>query len=385
MGAVFALFSAWYFWIPKITGLSYNTTLGKVHFVILFIGVNLTFFPQHFLGLQGMPRRISDYPDAFAGWNFVSSFGSILSVVATWLFLYIVYIQLTIANVTSKYPWLTPQFYSDLFQTLFNRNFNSIEWSLNSPPKPHAFVSLPLQSMCFNKVVKINYYLIFSFFCSMWNNITLIMLNIKIIFYGNIYNIFKIYTIFVQVTFVVSILVFQLQVCLAYISLDGFLFNYYAELAFGNIMLFNGSEGDSPQDLHNTAGSGNSAEPGGGGSGDSGTSIASAKATIDAGSGEGENDDVSSLNSCDCCRGNQERCNCDCSSSKMEDLEELTHQIDTGCCNCGTALYHKWCTECECVFCQQCDSQEDFVEPDEAIKNKVEQWRGKVSEALNRP
>jgi cytochrome c oxidase subunit 1 len=68
MGAVFALFSAWYFWIPKITGLSYNTMLGKVHFVILFIGVNLTFFPQHFLGLQGMPRRISDYPDAFAGW-----------------------------------------------------------------------------------------------------------------------------------------------------------------------------------------------------------------------------------------------------------------------------------------------------------------------------
>ena len=164
MGAVFALFSAWYFWIPKITGLSYNTTLGKVHFVILFIGVNLTFFPQHFLGLQGMPRRISDYPDAFAGWNFVSSFGSIVSVVATWLFLYIVYIQLTIGNVTSKYPWLTPQFYSDLFQTLFNRNFNSLEWSLNSPPKPHAFVSLPLQSSLFGRIVKRNSCLIYYFF-----------------------------------------------------------------------------------------------------------------------------------------------------------------------------------------------------------------------------
>ena len=151
MGAVFALFSAWYFWIPKITGLSYNIMLGKVHFIILFIGVNLTFFPQHFLGLQGMPRRISDYPDAFAGWNFVSSFGSIVSVVATWLFLYIVYIQLTIADATSKYPWLTPQFFSDLFQTLFNRNYNSLEWSLNSPPKPHAFVSLPLQSFIIKK------------------------------------------------------------------------------------------------------------------------------------------------------------------------------------------------------------------------------------------
>jgi len=150
MGAVFALFSAWYFWIPKITGLSYNTTLGKVHFVILFIGVNLTFFPQHFLGLQGMPRRISDYPDAFAGWNFVSSFGSIISVIATFLFLYIVYVQLVEGAATSRYPWLTPQYFSDLFQTLFNRNYNSLEWSLNSPPKPHAFVSLPKQSaICF--------------------------------------------------------------------------------------------------------------------------------------------------------------------------------------------------------------------------------------------
>ena len=146
MGAVFALFSAWYFWIPKITGLSYNLMLGKVHFVLLFIGVNVTFFPQHFLGLQGMPRRISDYPDAFAGWNIVSSFGSIISVVATWLFLYIVYVQLVEGNATSRYPWLTPQYFSDLFQTLFNRNYNSLEWSLNSPPKPHAFVSLPLQS-----------------------------------------------------------------------------------------------------------------------------------------------------------------------------------------------------------------------------------------------
>jgi cytochrome c oxidase subunit 1 len=146
MGAVFALFSAWYFWIPKITGLSYNMMLGKVHFLILFAGVNITFFPQHFLGLQGMPRRISDYPDAFSGWNFVSSFGSIVSVVATWLFLYIVYVQLIEGEATQRYPWLTPQFFSDLFQSLFTRNYNSLEWSLNSPPKPHAFVNLPLQS-----------------------------------------------------------------------------------------------------------------------------------------------------------------------------------------------------------------------------------------------
>ena len=147
LGAVFALFSAWYYWIPKITGLNYNLLLGKVHFMILFIGVNVTFFPQHFLGLQGMPRRISDYPDAFAGWNLVSSFGSILSVIATVLFLHIIYMQLVEGDVTSRYPWLIPEFYSDLFQTLFNRNYVSLEWALDSPPKPHAFVSLPIQSV----------------------------------------------------------------------------------------------------------------------------------------------------------------------------------------------------------------------------------------------
>nr|YP_010317356.1 cytochrome c oxidase subunit 1 [Ciborinia camelliae]UNB14681.1 cytochrome c oxidase subunit 1 [Ciborinia camelliae] len=146
MGAVFALYSAWYYWIPKILGLDYNPVLGKVHFWVLFIGVNVTFFPQHFLGLQGMPRRISDYPDAFAGWNLISSFGSIISVVATGLFLYIVYVQLVEGKATTRYPWLTPQFYSDSLQTLLNRSSNSLEWSLTSPPKPHAFVSLPLQS-----------------------------------------------------------------------------------------------------------------------------------------------------------------------------------------------------------------------------------------------
>lgn len=147
LGAVFALFSAWYYWIPKIIGLNYNLLFGKAHFMILFIGVNVTFFPQHFLGLQGMPRRISDYADAFAGWNLVSSFGSIISVIATVLFLHIIYMQLVEGDVTSKYPWLIPDFHSDLFQTLFNRNFVSLEWALDSPPKLHAFVSLPIQSV----------------------------------------------------------------------------------------------------------------------------------------------------------------------------------------------------------------------------------------------
>ena len=153
MGAVFALYSAWYFWIPKITGLIYNMLLGKVHFLILFIGVNVTFFPQHFLGLQGMPRRISDYPDAFAGWNLVSSIGSIISAVASTLFLKILNLQLVYAKASSRYPWLAPQYYTDIFQILSSRNYNSLEWSLISPPKPHAFVSLPLQSNILSTVL----------------------------------------------------------------------------------------------------------------------------------------------------------------------------------------------------------------------------------------
>ncbi len=146
MGAVFALYSAWYFWIPKILGLDYETIWGKFHFWILFIGVNVTFFPQHFLGLQGMPRRISDYPDAFHGWNLVSSIGAILSVVATWLFLYTVYLQLINGKIASRYPWLRADYATDSLQAILNRTYISLEWCLNSPPKLHAFVSLPVQS-----------------------------------------------------------------------------------------------------------------------------------------------------------------------------------------------------------------------------------------------
>jgi len=93
-----------------------------------------------------MPRRISDYPDAFAGWNLISSFGSIISVVATVVFLYILYVQLVEGKAVARYPWYTPQFYTDLLQGLLNRAYNSLEWCLSNPPKPHSFVSLPLQS-----------------------------------------------------------------------------------------------------------------------------------------------------------------------------------------------------------------------------------------------
>ena len=146
MGAVFALFSGWYFWIIKMLGLTYSLSLSIVHFWVLFIGVNVTFFPQHFLGLQGMPRRISDYADAYTGWNMVSSFGSILSVVATGIFLNVVRKQLVHGKQALDYIVSTLGHYTDLVQSVLNRASGSLEWSLDSPPKPHAFTSLPLQS-----------------------------------------------------------------------------------------------------------------------------------------------------------------------------------------------------------------------------------------------
>jgi cytochrome c oxidase subunit 1 len=95
MGVVFGIFSGFYYWFSKMTGLKYPEVLGQIHFWIFFIGVNLTFFPMHFLGLAGMPRRVPDYPDAFAGWNAVASFGSYISAFSVLLFFYIIYITLT--------------------------------------------------------------------------------------------------------------------------------------------------------------------------------------------------------------------------------------------------------------------------------------------------
>lgn len=147
MGAVFALFAGFYYWAPKIIGRTYNEFLGKVHFWTLFVGVNLTFFPQHFLGLAGMPRRIPDYPDAFAGWNAISSFGSLISVVATVLFGYIIYDIFVNGKEVNNNPWAIPAYFTSLSQYETEvESANTLEWSLASPIPFHAFNMLPVQS-----------------------------------------------------------------------------------------------------------------------------------------------------------------------------------------------------------------------------------------------
>ena len=105
MGAVFAIFGGFYYWIEKIVGLKYNQLLGNLHFSLFFAGVNITFFPLHFLGLSGMPRRITDFPDYYEGWNQISSFGSTISVVATFIFFFVIFDLFVYGKVGTKAPY----------------------------------------------------------------------------------------------------------------------------------------------------------------------------------------------------------------------------------------------------------------------------------------
>ncbi len=129
LGAVFAIFAGWYYWFPKMFGYMYSESVGKLHFWTTFIGVNLVFFPQHFLGLSGMPRRYVDYPDAFAGWNLVSSLGSYISGFAVLIFIYGV-VQAFLRKVPAgDNPW--------------GVGATTLEWTLSSPPPFHQFEILP--------------------------------------------------------------------------------------------------------------------------------------------------------------------------------------------------------------------------------------------------
>ncbi|MBB5538675.1 cytochrome c oxidase subunit I [Rhizobium giardinii] len=129
LGAVFAIFAAWYYWFPKMTGYMYSEFLGKLHFWVMFVGVNLVFFPQHFLGLAGMPRRYIDYPDAYAGWNMVSSYGSYISAVGVLIFLFCVFEAFAKKRVAGDNPW--------------GEGANTLEWQLTSPPPFHQWEQLP--------------------------------------------------------------------------------------------------------------------------------------------------------------------------------------------------------------------------------------------------
>ena len=130
LGAVFGIFAGIYYWLGKMSGRQYPEWAGKLHFWTTFIGVNLTFFPQHFLGAAGMPRRYIDYPDAYAGWNMVSSIGSYISFASSIFFVVmIIYVIWFSRRQAAENPW--------------GEGATTLEWTLSSPPPFHTFEELP--------------------------------------------------------------------------------------------------------------------------------------------------------------------------------------------------------------------------------------------------
>src|SRR5262245_31332719 len=129
LGAVFTIFAGWYYWFPKITGYMYSDTIGKWHFWVTFVGVNMIFFPQHFLGLAGMPRRIVDYPEAFHHWNYISSIGSYISGFGLLIFFYGMIVAFVRKEKAANNPW--------------GPGATTLEWTLSSPPPFHQFEVLP--------------------------------------------------------------------------------------------------------------------------------------------------------------------------------------------------------------------------------------------------
>jgi len=192
MGAVFAIFAGFYYWFGKITGYLYSENLGKTHFWVMFVGVNLTFFPMHVLGISGMPRRIPDYPDMYAKLNYICSLGSLISFFGVLLWFYIIYEAYDAQEKCPKNPWifhmaypalltklvsvlsyiarsksigpiaskthsflktdlcrnelLLSKFYNKKFKikyTILNYKVDTLEWVLDSPPKLHTFTTGP--------------------------------------------------------------------------------------------------------------------------------------------------------------------------------------------------------------------------------------------------
>ena len=129
LGAIFSIFAGFYYWFEKVTGVKYNELLGKLHFWVFFIGTNIIFFPQHFLGLQGMPRRYVDYPQAFAFWNKVSSVGYVIMAVSMGIFLILLIEAALRRRKGQANPW--------------GEGATTLEWTLSSPPPFHQFNELP--------------------------------------------------------------------------------------------------------------------------------------------------------------------------------------------------------------------------------------------------
>ncbi|MCI4663571.1 MAG: cytochrome c oxidase subunit I [Neomegalonema sp.] len=129
LGAVYGIFAGIYYWFSKMSGREYPEWAGKVHFWLMFIGSNITFFPQHFVGLQGMPRRILDYPEQFAYWNYISSIGAFIAAASMVWFFGVILWSLYAGRRTVSNPW--------------GEHADTLEWTLPSPPPEHTFETLP--------------------------------------------------------------------------------------------------------------------------------------------------------------------------------------------------------------------------------------------------
>ncbi len=130
LGALFAAFAAFYYWLPKMSGRMYSEWMGKVQFWLMFVGANVTFFPQHFLGMAGMPRRIPDYPDAYEGWNYISSIGSYISFAGAIFFVVVVIHALFFGKKAAANPW--------------GEGADTLEWTIPSPAPFHTFEKQPV-------------------------------------------------------------------------------------------------------------------------------------------------------------------------------------------------------------------------------------------------
>jgi cytochrome c oxidase subunit 1 len=129
LGAVFSLFAGWYYWFGKMWGKMYNEMLGQLHFWLFFVGVNILFFPMHFLGLQGMQRRVPDYADAYAGWNYVATIGAVLVAASMAIFFLNIFWSLLAGRKAADNYW--------------GEGATTLEWTLSSPPPFHQFSTLP--------------------------------------------------------------------------------------------------------------------------------------------------------------------------------------------------------------------------------------------------